>query len=112
MVVMSSFMLHQYIRLYFKSNKRFIAAHLCEKRKEPINTCKGQCHLKKMSQKAKDTSAKVYRSIKLDFICEYPIDIVLHAAPVLFAERYCDNIVPTVLLGFYTCVEDPPDLGC
>lgn len=102
-------MLHQCVRLYFESNKRFIAEQLCEKRNEPFNTCKGQCQLKKMSQKAKDASTKVNENLKSDFICEYPIEVIFLDAPVLSDRPYCGNTVPVLLHGFDRCVEEPPD---
>ena len=96
----------------FQINKEFIVANLCEQRNEQLNTCQGQCHLKKQQlnthQKSNDE-----KSVQIDVEVEAHLNIL---APVLEETAfYSSNTVRPVqveiaISKFYSVGAPPPEL--
>lgn len=66
-ILLSSFILFQYS--LFLINQKYIADNLCVQKEEPINTCCGNCYLKKeMNEEKEETSSKfVINELKTEF---------------------------------------------
>lgn len=48
-------------------------------------------------------------NLKSDFICEFPFVFVFSKESVWSSVPYFEALIPVLLLGFESCIEDPPD---